>query len=1095
MAIQDGQGGRPLKIPDNRFINFMVKCPCVTAVITGVISLITVFITVRIIMANGEDIIADSTAYDVADIRSRQYEAYEVSVKMAEMFADGQARECDATSCDTSTYPPLTLNGQVVLMVFAASEGSSNVFEESGIAQMKSVFDRITGHQNHSDFCKREDRSGQSTDCSLPLSPLRLFYGTPLQGTVQSLVTTLDAMDGSTDGELNVFRTSGLSPQLSQLSSNFMTTYTALLRGEGNGCATSGTRADAANPLVLNCMVGAAAAQTGADQTATDVYRAMFPVVAAWTRPPGNTLQDVPSVLKLAAYMKEVEFFAPYVDYYFDKGFSVANPVSKYCRGMIQYGAPLTGFINKNDRKEEQDEIFGEWFDTQFVSYLKDTSDLGNIEVLFFATPLIREEFLKIIISDSMKVLVSLVLVFLWIWIQTNSIFIAIVGALEILFSIPLAFLLYYTVFGFKYFDGLNFMTLFIVVAIGADDIFVFMDQYKQSAYIKEACVDLKTRMNWVYARASWAMFITSATTCAAFVTTAANPLPNIQSFGIFSAFVITVDYLLVITWFPACVVLYHNYLENRPCLLCCHRCQELFPCSLKMETSTARICAMGPEQTPQKRMLERGISGPFAGFIRRFAIPILVFFLLLLIPAGILASGIQPLSSSEEFLPADHPFQRLWTISGTEFPTSAETPNTDVHLVWGVSDMDMSDVNLLRNGAKQQGELVWDDTFQFDEACQQHIWNVCEEARRMEVEGLSNFLSLSREDGAANQGDVECPVFAWKQYLERTGGEGWPLPLAQVPTVMANFLESSAVDGWGRNVTIKDVWKKYIGFDSVAGEVKLIRVTVKSRLPRNSAHLPDTLTEHYNYFEDWIAELNSDTGRLAAPASANKVFQVSEGQQNGPNWVWMHTQSIFRTSAIQGAIIGTVIAFVVILIATQQIIIALSAFLTIASILVSVLACMKIASYELGSIASICITILAGFAVDYVVHLAHAFNHSKMAARTEKVQEAFDDIGVSVLSGAVTSILAAAVLVSCVLQFFAKFGFFLICTVVWAWIWGNLFFMGLMKVIGPDEGTHWILQLPHSILPARPSFCSRGTTAEATREHDTEAVLPQAVA
>merc|ERR1711976_610588 len=103
--------------------------------------------------------------------------------------------------------------------------------------------------------------------------------------------------------------------------------------------------------------------------------------------------------------------------------------------------------------------------------------------------------------------------------------------------------------------------------------------------------------------------------------------------------------------------------------------------------------------------------------------------------------------------------------------------------------------------------------------------------------------------------------------------------------------------------------------------------------------------------------------------------------------WVWLHTQGLFRTSAIIGAVSGSILAFLVILLATQQIIIALAAFVTISCILVTVLACMQMAQYELGTITSICITILAGFAVDYVVHLAHAFNHSKKPTRDEKVQ------------------------------------------------------------------------------------------------------------
>jgi hypothetical protein len=44
----------------------------------------------------------------------------------------------------------------------------------------------------------------------------------------------------------------------------------------------------------------------------------------------------------------------------------------------------------------------------------------------------------------------------------------------------------YLIIFRIKYFDFLNAMTIFIVLAIGADDIFVFLDAYRQSAFAGE---------------------------------------------------------------------------------------------------------------------------------------------------------------------------------------------------------------------------------------------------------------------------------------------------------------------------------------------------------------------------------------------------------------------------------------------------------------------------------------------------------------------------------------------------------------------------------------------------------------------------------
>jgi len=338
----------------------------------------------------------------------------------------------------------------------------------------------------------------------------------------------------------------------------------------------------------------------------------------------------------------------------------------------------------------------------------------------------------------------------------------------------------------------------------------------------------------------------------------------------------------------------------------------------------------------------------------------------------------------------------------------------------------------------------------------------------------------------------VKCPLDDWKTFLELPGGKGFPLPLAEIPHVMNSFMEWNSTDSFGQNESMKEKWEDTFCYDPSyqGGSVRLVVVTVATQLQQRASHPGDRLRKHYDLFEEWIEEINSPTGRLPAPATANKAFQTCEGGFDGPLWIWMHTQGLFKESAIQGSVAGTILAFVVILLATQQIIIAFAAFVTIACILITVLAMMKMANYELGTITSICITILAGFAVDYVVHLAHAYNHSGAKSRADKFQEAFDVIGVSVLSGMVTSVLAALVLLTCSLQFFAKFGFFLIFTVIWAWIWGNCFFMCLMRLIGPDASTPWILQVPYSILPRRMKACcgtdsSQVSPKEATKEQN----------
>merc|ERR1719453_2854357 len=94
---------------------------------------------------------------------------------------------------------------------------------------------------------------------------------------------------------------------------------------------------------------------------------------------------------------------------------------------------------------------------------------------------------------------------------------------------------------------------------------------------------------------------------------------------------------------------------------------------------------------------------------------------------------------------------------------------------------------------------------------------------------------------------------------------------------------------------------------------------------------------------------------------------------------------------------------------------------------------------------------ILPGFAVDYVVHLAHAYMESGRKDRIERVHDSLRDLGISVFWGMLTSLLAAVALATCSIQSLSKFGTFFALTISYAYLWSVLFLMPLLAFIGPE--------------------------------------------
>ena len=154
-----------------------------------------------------------------------------------------------------------------------------------------------------------------------------------------------------------------------------------------------------------------------------------------------------------------------------------------------------------------------------------------------------------------------------------------------------------------------------------------------------------------------------------------------------------------------------------------------------------------------------------------------------------------------------------------------------------------------------------------------------------------------------------------------------------------------------------------------------------------------------------------------------------------------MNTQRIYVRTAIQSSVLGLAIAFSVLMIATRVFHIAFFASISILCVLVSVLGTVVMLGWTLGSIESILISIIAGFAVDYVVHLAHAYERADGDSAT-RITTAFSEMGISVLSGMVTSVGASIPLFLCQLQFFKKFGTFICLTIAFSWVFANFFFV-----------------------------------------------------
>ena len=150
------------------------------------------------------------------------------------------------------------------------------------------------------------------------------------------------------------------------------------------------------------------------------------------------------------------------------------------------------------------------------------------------------------------------VMVFCLILTHTGSIWITVCGSFQIIMAFAWGFTFYNVVLWRSFFPFLNMIALFLVMGIGADDLFVYMDAWKQSFTVLPPTCPLANRLTWVMKRAGGAMLITTLTTSVSFIANIASPVTALKAFGLFTASVVMADFLLMLLFVPATVTLYY---------------------------------------------------------------------------------------------------------------------------------------------------------------------------------------------------------------------------------------------------------------------------------------------------------------------------------------------------------------------------------------------------------------------------------------------------------------------------------------------------------------------------------------------------------
>lgn len=225
-------------------------------------------------------------------------------------------------------------------------------------------------------------------------------------------------------------------------------------------------------------------------------------------------------------------------------------------------------------------------------------------------------------------------------------------------------------------------------------------------------------RLAYAFRRAARATAITSSTTSVAFLANFFSPIMPIASFGIYAAIIISANYLLIIMIFPPVIIFWERNLANRNWFC------------MKRDESVSKVEKMTDKDSDKEQYdtMEMFFSGPWNDYVKKYALVIVLVFMIWTITAAIFASKLTPLSKEEEFLPPDHQLTKISEIVEENY--SGGIINLGIDIYWGVEGIDKSDVG--RWSPENIGEVIWDEKFDLTPIeNQQNVMDFCEDLKK----------------------------------------------------------------------------------------------------------------------------------------------------------------------------------------------------------------------------------------------------------------------------------------------------------------------------------------------------------------------------
>lgn len=651
------------------------------------------------------------------------------------------------------------------------------------------------------------------------------------------------------------------------------------------------------------------------------------------------------------------------------------------------------------------------------------------------------------LLTDTVYPAIAIVIVLLVMCVYTRSVFITLMTIIAIISSLIVSYFLYRMVFNFEFFPFMNLTALIILVGIGADDAFVLCDVWNYTKFDKPQA-ELSETVGVTLQHAALSMFVTSFTTAAAFYANYVSNITAIRCFGVYAGTAILVNYILMVTWLPAVVVLHERYLPSMlPCSKPPHQqtgfCSQTFWAGLCQKANKCLFTVSEASRIFFQKVLPCiVIKLRYLWLLWFLAITVGGAYVVCVNPKMKLPSlelaEFQVFRSSHPFERYDAEYKKLFMFERVHHGEDLHMPIT---IIWGVTPVDNGDPL----NPKNKGKLMLDSSFNIaSPASQLWILNFCQKLRNQ------SFVFQSEE-----QDFTSCFIETFKQWMENQDCEEasvYPCCSQSTFPYRQDVFElciKRAIMELDRS-TNYHLDSKTPGprFD-INDTIRAIVLEFQSTYLFTLAY--EKMFHFYREVDSWITE-----ELRYAPAGLSHGWFIS-------NLEFYDLQDSLSDGTLVAMALSVAVAFSVMLLTTWNVIISLYAILSIAGTISVTVGSLVLLGWELNVLESVTISVAVGLSVDFAVHYGVAYRLAPEPDREGKVVFSLSRMGSAIAMAALTTFVAGAMMMPSTVLAYTQLGTFMMLIMCISWAFATFFFQCMCRCLGP-QGSWGQIPLPRKL-------------------------------